>query len=186
MFSNVAITKAIENSEMSISPFHMSQLGPCSYDVALGSSIRRIQRKSKILDLCHFDYEYSTPEESSRFVLNPGECVLAVTQEFITLGAEIAAQVHSKSSLGRMFQSAHAGGAGFVDAGFHGRITLELVNLLNRPVAYHAGMMIAQLSFYRLDIAANPVYDVREGQYSNDLAAPIPAKPVKFGGSSER
>lgn len=189
MLSNVGIKKALESGQIEIAPFHDSQLGPCSYDLTLGPLYRTIDKKSKMLDLCEFDTDYTFAQDmnnagqNGKLILMSGHSILAITQEEIYLGADMAAQVHSKSSLGRLMQTAHAGGAGFCDAGFRGHITLEIINFLPRPVIYTAGMMVAQLTFTQLDTEANPVYDMRAGQYSNNTPAPIPAKKIKMGGS---
>lgn len=187
MLSNIGIRKALESGEMEISPFYDSQLGPCSYDVTLGPLYRKIQRKSQLLYLCEFEEDYSYAQDMTKddgkMILMPGEAALAITQEEIYLGPQMAAQVHSKSSLGRLMQTAHAGGAGFCDAGFRGHVTLEIINLLNMPVVYTAGMMVAQLTFTQLDTPADPVYDMRDGQYSNKVAEPMAAKKIKMGGA---
>ncbi len=186
MLSNQSILKSLESGDIEINPFHAKQLGPCSYDVTLGSLYRRVVKKSKMLDLVEFETDYTIEQDMAqtggKATLMPGETILAITQEEIYLGPQMAAQVHSKSSLGRLMQTAHAGGAGFCDAGFRGFVTLEIINFLPRPVIYTAGMMVAQLTFTRLDTEANPVYDMRLGQYSNQVAAPIPAKKIKMGG----
>lgn len=188
MLSNVGIRKSLESGQIEINPFHESQLGPCSYDVTLGPLYRRVIKKSKHLHLCDFETDYTIAQDmadtAGKATLMPGECILAITAEEIYLGPDMAAQVHSKSSLGRLMQTAHAGGAGFCDAGFRGYVTLEIINFLPRPVVYVAGMMVAQLTFTQLDTVADPVYDMRGGQYSNNLAAPAPAKKIKMGGSS--
>jgi deoxycytidine triphosphate deaminase len=141
-----------------------------------------------MLHLCDFETDYTTEQDMAetdgKAILMPGETILAITLEEIYLGPQMAAQVHSKSSLGRLMQTAHAGGAGFCDAGFRGYVTLEIINFLPRPVVYTSGMMVAQLTFTRLDTEADPVYDMRGGQYSNKLAAPMPAKKIKMGGSN--
>lgn len=187
VLSNQGIHDAMVKGEIGVTPFYYEQLGACSYDVTLGAEYCRVIKKSKYLDLCNFDEEYTraeTADRQGRITVNPGECILAITQEEIYLGPDMSAQVHSKSSLGRLFQTMTAGGAGFCDAGFKGHVTLEIYNFSPRPVIYTAGMLIAQLTFMRLDSDANPCYDMK-GQYSNALAAPIPAKRVKFGGAHE-
>lgn len=89
--------------------------------------------------------------------IQPGEMWLASTRETIHLGPGYAAQVGGKSSLGRLGLTVHQT-AGFIDPGFHGQITLELVNLGARPIILREGMRIAQLTIWTLDQPAERPY----------------------------
>lgn len=181
MLSNIGIKKALANGAIEISPYDENLLGSCSYDITLGPKYRRVVKKSKHLHLCEFDTDYTTEHDMTdtggNMTLMTGECVLAITREEVYIGPGHAAEVRGKSSLGRLFQLVHVT-AGWVDAGFRGYITLELVNLLPRPVVYSVNQRIGQLTFVSLDQEADPCYDMK-GQYSNTLPAPIPAKKIK-------
>ncbi len=83
------------------------------------------------------------------YPLGPGQMVLASTVEHITMDATLAGRVEGKSSLGRLGLAAHVT-AGFIDPGFSGHITLELVNHAPRPLLLHAGMRIGQLCVFQL------------------------------------
>lgn len=89
--------------------------------------------------------------------IQPGEMWLASTRETIHLGPRHAAQVGGKSSLGRLGLTVHQT-AGFIDPGFHGQITLELVNHGARPITLTEGMRIAQLTIWTLDQPAERPY----------------------------
>ena len=52
--------------------------------------------------------------------------------------------------------------AGFVDPGFEGNLTLEMTNINTRPIILRAGMKVAQLSFFRMDAAAERPYGHQE------------------------
>lgn len=183
MLSNQGIKKALSNGEIEITPFNEDLLSACSYDITLGPKYRRVIKKSKYLHLCDFESDYTTEHDMAdnydKLTMMPGECVLAITREEVYIGPGHAAEVRGKSSLGRLFQLVHVT-AGWVDAGFRGYITLELVNLLPRPVVYTVGQRIGQLTFCSLDTTADPVYDMK-GQYHNTPAEPIPAKKIKKG-----
>jgi dCTP deaminase len=84
------------------------------------------------------------------FQLDPGVFTLATTIERVELPACLAARVEGKSSLARLGLVVHAT-AGFVDPGFKGTITLEMVNLNPRPLLLKVGMRICQLSFFAVD-----------------------------------
>lgn len=78
-----------------------------------------------------------------QFVLHPGELVLAVTFESLRVSADCSAQVLSRSSLGRM--GLLSATAVQVQPGFHGCLTLELVNLASVPLNLVPGQRIAQV-----------------------------------------
>jgi dCTP deaminase len=96
-----------------------------------------------------------SPEE--RFVIQPGTFVLGSTIETITLPDDIVARVDGKSSLGRLGLLVHAT-AGYVDPGWTGRLTLELSNQSQMPIALYYGMRIAQISFIELTTPVDRPY----------------------------
>ena len=60
-------------------------------------------------------------------------------------------------SLGRIGLLIHAT-AGFIDPGFHGKLTLELSNVAKMPIALYSGMKIGQIAFLRLSTPAERLY----------------------------
>ncbi|GGM26825.1 dCTP deaminase [Micromonospora sonchi] len=88
-------------------------------------------------------------DNNGTYPLGSGQMVLASTVERVTLDATLAARVEGKSSVGRLGLATHVT-AGFIDPGFSGHITLELVNLAPRPLLLHAGMRIGQLCVFQL------------------------------------
>jgi deoxycytidine triphosphate deaminase len=77
------------------------------------------------------------------FVLHPAELVLAVTFESLRLDKTCTAQVLSRSSLGRL--GLLSATAVQVQPGYHGSLTLELVNLANVPLRLTPGQRVAQI-----------------------------------------
>lgn len=90
-------------------------------------------------------------------VLKPGDCALVTTRERVTLAHDIAAQVTGKSSLARLFLVIHTT-AGWIDPGFDGQVTLELVNHSPQTLVLADGMKIAQLVVFRLGTPAARPY----------------------------
>ncbi len=80
------------------------------------------------------------------FVLHPGELALAGTLEYIALPSDLAAQVITRSSYGRLGMITAT--AVQVHPNFRGCLTLELVNLGNVPLRMTPGERIAQLVFF--------------------------------------
>lgn len=91
------------------------------------------------------------------FILHPGEHVLASTLEYIGLPLDVAAQVVTRSSYGRL--GLITATAVQVQPGSHNCITLELVNHGSTPVALTAGSRIAQLILFQVSGQLNRVDD---------------------------
>lgn len=85
-------------------------------------------------------------KDGEPFIVQPGEFILGVTEETITVPDDLVVRVEGRSSLGRLGIIVHST-AGFVDPGFSGTITLEISNLNRLPVALYPGMRVCQLAF---------------------------------------
>lgn len=70
--------------------------------------------------------------------------------------------VQTKSSIARGFLLIHMG-AGLVDPGYEGTITLEIVNLSEFYYALRPGIAVARLVLMRLKSAVNPYSGVYQG-----------------------
>ena len=96
------------------------------------------------------------------FIVQPGEFVLGVTRETITVPDDLVVRVEGRSSLGRLGIIVHST-AGFVDPGFSGTITLEISNLNRMPVALYPEMRICQLAFEMMSSPAEMPYNMKPG-----------------------
>lgn len=96
------------------------------------------------------------------FIVQPGEFVLGVTQEKITVPDDLVVRVEGRSSLGRLGIIIHST-AGFVDPGFSGTITLEISNLNRLPVALYPGMRVCQIAFEQMTSPAEMPYHKKPG-----------------------
>lgn len=110
-------------------------------------------------------YENEPVHYPGAYTILPGECVLGTTAERIELSAGIVGRVEGKSSWGRRFLMIHST-AGFVDPGFKGTITLELVNLSRVSQILPVGSPIAQVSFQYTDQPVRRPYG-SEGLHSH-------------------
>ena len=88
-------------------------------------------------------------EGDKPFIIQPGEFVLAVTEEKVKIPNDLVARVEGRSSIGRLGIVIHTT-AGFIDAGFEGTITLEIANLNRMPIALYPGQRICQLAFEQM------------------------------------
>ena len=166
MISNTQIHSLMDSQDILIEPYNPADLQPASYDVHLGPEIKFYAHgpDSFIGFQPHDKQHFLTTVDLStqRFVLiKPGQFCLASLAESITLSPRVGARIEGKSSLGRWGLGVHVT-AGFVDPGWSGILTLELVNFNSMPMRLYAGMPIGQVSFDLLDEAADPAYGAAE------------------------
>ena len=93
----------------------------------------------------------------SAYEIRPGEFLLAKTYESITLPADISARVEGRSTLGRLGLGVHIT-APTVQAGYQGRLTLEMFNAGPYKIKLTERMNICQVIFERLTMPATAVY----------------------------
>lgn len=142
-----------------VEPFTPEMINPASIDVTLGPTILREGGAGE-------ERWVEVDIENGVYSLAPGEFILAATQELVRVPNNIEAVFNLKSSRGR--EGYEHLMAGYIDPGFTGRVTLELVNV-NR---YHRlplehGMRIGQLRFAKLDEIPMRSYAVT-GRYQGD------------------
>ena len=151
-----------------------SQIHASSMDLRLGKYFKVYKHQEiALLDPKNMSEEPLTNlyerDEATPFIVHPGDFVLGVTLEVITLPKDLVARVEGRSSLGRLGIVVHST-AGFVDAGFKGTITLEISNLNNVPVALYPGMRICQLAFENMSSEALIPYGEKKcSKYQNQI-----------------
>ena len=162
MLSDLGIGRLIDECARAGTPLihpapDSQQLQPASVDLRLGTEFKQYTRplgditRSEPMRLDRpVDPKWFQSFEGSEFLLLPNQFTLATTVETVCMPVTHAAQVEGRSSLGRRGLIVHAT-AGFIDPGFRGQITLEMLNLSPRPILLTAGMRICQLTFYKMD-----------------------------------
>lgn len=147
------IRQEIADGKLILEPFDDALIQPNSYDVRLSDKFSWHEPGSEVID----PYDSASVLQGlvhivdDSIVLQPGQFILGATLEKICLPRDIVGQLTGKSSLARLGVMVHVT-AGFIDAGFShppAQITLEIVNVAQRPVRLHAGMSIAQMVFTR-------------------------------------
>jgi len=130
-------------------------IGPSSVDLTLSDSFSWPKPdKDKII------LGESVPHkqvQKDEFVLEPNHFVLASTAESIRVPHDMAAYVEERSSIGRL--GLQVQNAGFIDAGFHGQITLELENQSGFPIVLKKGVRICQIVFVQMSRSAEQPYN---------------------------
>ena len=152
------------------------QIQPSSVDMRLGDEFKvfKVIRKPYIdpkdeEDIAEY-MESSTVPEGEAFIIHPNEFALATTQEYVKVPDDLVARVEGRSSMGRLGVTMHVT-AGYVDAGFEGRITLEISNIGAMPVALYPGQRVCQLVFETMTTPAELPYGhpKRNSKYMKQL-----------------
>ena len=173
MLSDQDIIQEIEHRNLKISPFDPKCVQAASYDCHLGKDfLIPVKYHTVSIHLPPYYEELKT----ELLKLDPGEFVLGCLQESITLPNNIAAQINGKSTLGRLGLACHIT-AGFVDPGWNGILTLELLNVSKNVILLSSGQKIAQVSFYYLSSPSKQVYgDSKLGSKYNNATSVEGAK----------
>jgi dCTP deaminase len=168
VLSDRSIRQEIESGRLVIEPWDERYLQPASVDLRLGREFRvfrnyrlpYIDPKSEMDNLTDLE----VIDDEHPFILHPGEFALAVTVERVEIPDDLVGRLDGKSSLGRLGLIVHST-AGFVDPGFKGRLTLELTNIINLPVALYYNMPVSQISFVRLTTPSEHPYGKEGSKY---------------------
>ncbi len=165
ILSDQTIRRMLEEKSLVIEPLEERQIQPASVDIRLGNTFSVVEDSSTgIIDL-EREIRYKTIE-TDKYLLLPGQFVLATTMEYIALPEDLTAFVEGRSSLGRM--GLFIQNAGWVDPGFCGEITLELYNANRCAIELTAGRRVGQLVFARMDAPALKPYN---GKYQGQRGA---------------
>ena len=158
ILSDQDIQKNIEEGRVKITPYPNfdEQLGPCSLDLHLGSTIKAFRPSSytyidfkRNINFEDLMEEIEVGDDGNPFVLQPNDFVLGVTKEEVILPNDLMGRLDGRSSLGRVGIVVHSTAARF-DPGWNGRPVMELGNLGIKPVILYSGMRICAMTFETL------------------------------------
>ncbi|MDB5194754.1 MAG: dCTP deaminase [Parcubacteria group bacterium] len=174
--SDRKILEEMKKGDIVIEPFMRENLATSSYDVTLGEYYFREQRPKhlyniyNIYDKHHTDHVWGTiPTKAERakdvfqdtkfdyvgiepndkiILLEPGETILAHTNEFIGGKHHITTMMKARSSMGRNFIEV-CKCAGWGDVGYTNRWTMEITNNSSHySIPLVVGRRIAQIIFF--------------------------------------
>ncbi|TBR42794.1 dCTP deaminase [Marinomonas agarivorans] len=106
-------------------------------------------------------------EDGEPFFIHPGELVLGVTKESVTLPDDLVGWLDGRSSLARLGLMVHVT-AHRIDPGWSGPIVLEFLNGGKLPIALRPGMTIGAINFESMSGAADRPYNKRENAKYKD------------------
>ena len=165
VLSDRDIKKALKEGKISISPKpdFKEQLGSCSIDLRLGNVFRIFEySKNPYIDPSKKDYSNEITKEvriknGEKFIMQPGDFVLAVTLEKVKIAPDLMGRLEGRSSLGRLGLVVHST-ASIFDPGWDGKPVLELGNLGRMAISLTAGMRICAMTFEQLSSEADVPY----------------------------
>jgi dCTP deaminase len=144
------ILSEIKKGNIKIDPFDESLLGAASYDLALGSAIRIFTGQKEAYpvrddaDFAHITKLIEMTEEG--YTMQPGEALLGVTKEKITLAPHIAGWLEGRSRFARVGLMVHISSP-FMQPGIDSHQVLEIANLAPTPLTIYPGTKICQFIF---------------------------------------
>ena len=147
------------NNKIHIKPFHPDQVGPNSYDVRLGHTLKVYT--NEVLDV-----KIENPVETLKIpkeglVLEPGTLYLGNTIEAV--GSDYYVPMYEgRSSMARLGIQSHIS-AGFGDIGFKSNWTLEII--VHKKIRIYGGMKIGQIYFHGVDQMHNINNNLYRGKY---------------------
>ena len=180
VLSRNEIETEIAAGRLKFDPPVSSRIGPSSIDLMLGDELLLLPKPGEtieaIVEPAKPGFQVmqmlrergrSRPLIDDPYTINSGELIIGWTREHIALPTSIAARVEGKSSLARLGLSAHGLRwitAPTVNAGYQGKLCLEMYNCGPFPIQLVAGMEIAQLILERVPLPPTEGY---KGQFQD-------------------
>jgi dCTP deaminase len=153
VLSDRTIKERLAAGRIRIEPLDETAIQPASIDLRLDNQFRIFKVTTRpyvdVREPLDELTELVTLSGDEPFILQPGAFCLATTLETVTLPDDLVARVDGRSSLGRLGLLVHAT-AGYIDPGWTGKLTLELSNQSQMPIALYHAMRISQISFFAL------------------------------------
>ena len=162
ILSDKTISRMLREKSLVIEPITDDQIQPASVDVRLGNTFSVVEDTPTGIITLNSEIKYKTIT-ADKYLILPGQFVLATTMEYFELPDDLTAFVEGRSSLGRL--GLFIQNAGWVDPGFRGEITLELFNANRCAIELQCGRRVGQLVFAQMDdCALNPYCGKYQGQ----------------------
>jgi dCTP deaminase len=139
------ILRQIKNGRIRIEPYDRTAVGPASIDLTLDDRLRIFNTDRHIT---RADIDYRTLAKlvdiSAGYLLKPGELVLGITLEKITLPEDVCGWLNSRSRFARIGLMTHIA-APFVAPGISNRQVLEIFNAGRNKIRLKPGMKICHI-----------------------------------------
>jgi dCTP deaminase len=140
-----AILDQIMNGRIRIEPYDEKAVGPASIDLTLDDRLRIFNSEPHITEI-DTDYRALTRlvDIVDGYLLKPGELVLGITKETLSLPEDVCGWLNSRSRFARIGLMTHIA-APFVAPGISNRQILEIYNAGRNEIRLTAGMKICHI-----------------------------------------
>jgi dCTP deaminase len=139
------ILKEIKKGNLKIEPFISKNINGSSIDLVLDNKFRIFNK-----DIIGEDYKkYTKLVTKNEIILNPGDFILGITKEKITLRS-LCGWLQGRSTYARLGLGIHVT-ANFVHPGINNKQVLEIKNMNNYKIKIKSGMRICQLIVERVE-----------------------------------
>jgi dCTP deaminase len=143
------ILKEIEKGTIKIEPFSLDQVGPASVDLHLSNEFRIFKNTRRVIEIRDGTSHEDVTEKiriKDHLILMPGEMVLGITRERITLPDNICGWLEGRSRFARLGLLVHIS-TSFIQPGISNKQCLEIINFSPMPIALYPGTAICQFVF---------------------------------------
>jgi dCTP deaminase len=139
------ILRQIQDGRIKIEPYDESAIGPASIDLTLDCRLRIFDTDQHITE-ADIDYRTLTKlvDVDEGYLLKPGELVLGITRERITLPEDVCGWLNSRSRFARIGLMSHIA-AQFLAPGISNRQILEIFNAGRNKIRLTPGMKICHV-----------------------------------------
>ncbi|WIV53037.1 dCTP deaminase [Amycolatopsis nalaikhensis] len=169
-----AIRGALADGHLFVEPFDPTLIRPAAISLRLGAEAFGLATTGPVDTADRATYPTlvtKNPDAEGRFIVEPGELVLAPTWERIGLSGKLAGLVDGTSDYARLGIGVVLCGQVSPGFGHNGGavLTLEIVNHLRHPVLLYPGTRICNLMLFASSGSAVP-YGAMPHNYSSDRA----------------
>lgn len=148
-------------------------LTTAGYDIMLEPFYKKFSNhKGTIIDVLNFDEECLIDEVGPSVIIPPHSYILGYSVEEFNLPRQVMGRCVGKSTLARCGILVNVTP---LEAGWRGRLTLEIANSTPCPIKIYANMGIAQIQFEAID-DPEVSYGDRNGKYQDQEARPVVAR----------
>lgn len=172
LMNDTQLKEAIANGQIQLEGMGDHQMGNVTIDVKLGPTFL-IPLPDQVIDVTDPKAEVKYEEFTGAYTLFPGEFVLAVMKEKITLGDQVAGTIYGRSNTSRLGLVISEGP--IIDPGFSGYITLELYNQAPYPIVLREDFRIGHIAFQKVNPVEVPYSKKPNNKYAGKQ---LEMKPV--------
>lgn len=149
------ILEEMKKGNIKVVPFLEDQLGPASIDLHLGNTFRRFRHYNRVFSVREDSKVENITnlvqiEDDASLLIKPGETILGLTKEKLSLSPGICAWIEGRSRFARIGLGVHIT-SGFVQPGSDNYQVLEITNLSPTPLSLYPGTRICQIVFERCE-----------------------------------